>query len=78
MLNDSYIEHKIRDQAAYKSQEWVLKVTNTETSEIRLGSDVVWLRGSDAVLGSLRQLSAKTTINIKGEYRVKNQPFVVD
>ena len=59
--------HKTTDKYLYQSESWVLKVTDDKTSEMLLSSDVVWLRGADAMLSSVQQVSYNNDLILQGK-----------
>ena len=60
----------MREQFLYKSEDWVIKISNLKSSDLKIGDEAVWLSGPDAQITSSRTITAsqKVTHKIKGMY----------
>lgn len=50
-----------------KATDWILRVSSGKDSELRLSEEVVWLRGPEAQISSVKQAAASNDLTIDGE-----------
>ena len=68
MNTDLFSAHVQRDMYGYRSANWVIKVSNQRSSDMKVGEEVVWLSGPDAQLMSTHQVKKDDTVLLGGRF----------